>query len=89
MSNISGVTQKIEREHAKFIGGQMQSYAYWFTGGLMHDSSIKDIANILYMYPEKCLKHGAPHLYGEQFTSFRKELYEMNEQGKCVFDNKL
>ena len=62
----------------------MQQYAYWFTGGLMVEGHKYDISNILYEYPKRCLKQGAEHLYGNQFTDLREELWKLSESDTSI-----
>ena len=62
----------------------MQQYACWFTGGNMVNGHKYDISNILYEYPERCLKHGMSHLFGEQFISLREDLWKLSDENKSI-----
>lgn len=64
LADLSGVTDDIQREHCKFIGGQMKQYAYYF--GDTH------IVHIAYKeYAERCLLNGDPNLYYTQPSELR------------------
>jgi Tfp pilus assembly major pilin PilA len=88
LADVSGVTNEIKSNHAKYIGSHMRQYSYWFSGGLMHDNPLKDVANILSLYPDACLKHGQSHLFGSQHMELRSKLYKMNQNNESVFCEK-
>jgi hypothetical protein len=85
LADVSGVTEDIKTENTKSIGRHMTQYSYWFSGGLMHDNPLKDVANVLRLYPEECLMHGNAHLYGSQHLDLREKLYKMNSNGESIF----
>jgi hypothetical protein len=87
LADVSGVTKEIEIENTKSIGCHMKQYSYWFSGGLMHGDALKDVANVLSLYPEECLKHGNPNLCGSQHLNLREKLYKMNTNDESVFDD--
>ena len=84
IAEVTGVAKQIRIEAYKQAGDSMQRYAYWYTGGLMVKGHKYDISNILYEYPERCLKQGSPNLFGGQFDQLRKELWELSEKGKSI-----
>lgn len=79
-----GVAKQIRVEAYKKAGVHMQQYADWYTGGSMVDGHKYDISNILYEYPERCLKQGRPHLFGGQFSQLREELWKLSDEGKSI-----
>ena len=84
LSEISGVADQIRNENTKFIGHQMHSYSYWFTGGLIYGNNTKyDITNALAKYSELLIK-GETHLWGNMQSELRDELYKLSEKNECV-----
>ena len=84
IAEVTGVAKQIRVETCKEVGSSMQQYAYWYTGGLMVKGHKYDISNILYEYPNKCLKQGSPHLFGGQFDKLRQELWKLSDEGKSI-----
>lgn len=81
---ITGVAHEIEKEAYVHAGKHMKQYAYWYTGGLLVKGAKYDISNVLWEYPEWCLKKGAPHLFGNQFDQLRQKLWDLSERGKSI-----
>jgi len=84
IAEVTGVAEQIRVETCKEVGRSMQEYAYWYTGGVMVEGHKYDISNLLYEYPNRCLKKGNTQLYGEQFIQLRKELWELSDEGKSI-----
>jgi len=84
IAEVTGVAKQIRVEAYKQAGSSMQQYAYWYTGGLMVDGHKYDISNILYEYPNRCLKQGRPNLFGGQFDELRQELWKLSDEGKSI-----
>ena len=84
IAEVTGVAKQIRVEAYKQAGSSMQQYAYWYTGGLMVDGHKYDISNILYEYPNRCLKQGSPNLFGGQFDELRQELWKLSDEGKSI-----
>lgn len=84
IAEVTGVAKQIRTEAYKQAGISMQQYAYWYNGGLMVDGHKYDISNILYEYPERCLKQGSPNLFGGQFDKLRQELWKLSDEGKSI-----
>lgn len=84
IAEVTGVAKQIRVETCKEVGNSMQQYAYWYTGGLMVEGHKYDISNILYEYPNRCLKQGSTHLFGGQFDELRQELWKLSEQDKSI-----
>lgn len=84
LAEISGVAEDIRIESYKTVGGRMQQYAYWFTGGILVNGHKYDISNILHEYPEWCLKLGNPSLYANQFDDLRQKLWKLSDDNKSI-----
>ena len=89
IAEVTGVAKEIRQEAYKQAGISMQQYAYWYTGGLLVDGHKYDISNILYEYPERCLKQGIPNLFGRQFDQLRQELWKLSDEGKSIIKEKI
>ena len=76
ISDISGVTDEIEKETAITIGYNMYDYSYWFTQDL-------EACNVLALYSTE-LKKGVPHLYGNQFENIRSKVRQMSKDKKMI-----
>jgi hypothetical protein len=88
LSEVTGVANQIRVEAYKEAGENMQAYAYWYTGGLMVEGHKYDMSNILYEYPERCLKQGNPNLFGNQFHILREELWQLSKENKSIIVEK-
>jgi hypothetical protein len=84
IAEVTGVANQIRVEAYKQAGGSMQQYAYWYTGGLLVKGTKYDISNILWEYPQRCLKQGSPNLIGFQFDELRQELWKLSDGGKSI-----
>ena len=84
LAEQTGVAQNIRKESYIEVGNRMQQYSYWFTGGFMVKGHKYDISNILYQYPEMCLKRGTPSLYANQFQELRQKLWELSDENKSI-----
>ena len=84
IAEVTGVAKQIRVEAYKQAGDSMQQYAYWYTGGLLVNGHKYDISNILYEYPNRCLKQGSPNLFGGQFDNLRQELWKLSEEDKSI-----
>lgn len=91
IAEVTGVAKDIRVESYKLVGSSMQQYAHWYTGGIMVEGHKYDISNILYEYPNRCLKHGVPNLYGSQPIKLREDLWKLSDERKSIIveQNKL
>lgn len=88
LAEVSGIATEIRQKAYKTAGENMQQYAHWYTGGLLVNGHKYDISNILYEYPERCLKQGHPNLFGSQFQDLRKEMWKLSEENKSIIIEK-
>lgn len=88
IAEVTGVAKQIRVEAYKEVGDSMQHYAYWFTGGLAVQGTKFDMSNVLYEYPNWCLKKGYPNLFGSQQMDLRQYLWELSDEGKSIIVEK-
>ena len=80
ISDITGVTNEIEKEACKRIGHSMYDYSYWF-------GKVPSIGNGLALYAKNLIE-GHQNLYGDEHDKLRSELYKLYDENKNIHSNK-
>lgn len=78
LSDVSGVTDDIRIESYKQAGSSMYQNAYWWNGGIMHNTPKYDVMNAFFLYSD-WLKRGFHGPIGLGMMDLRKKVYELKD----------
>lgn len=82
-ADISGVTQDIQIESIKMVGGCMYQNAFWWNGGIMYQRMNPGAWNSFFLYSE-ALKLGN---HSPNMMQIRDEVYLMAKENRTIDPN--